>query len=76
MVYQIIDISVLQNITSLVELLLSSNQVSDIAPLVANTGLGSGDEVWLANNNLDLTPGSDDMNDIQTLQSRGVMVHY
>ena len=41
-----------------------------------NYVLGSGDYVDLENNNLDLTIGSDDMNDIETLESRNVNVSY
>jgi hypothetical protein len=61
---------------NLESLLLNNNQISDISPLVANSGLGTGDTINLQNNNLDLTPGSDDMNNIATLQSRGVTVYY
>ncbi|MCR6669481.1 MAG: leucine-rich repeat domain-containing protein [archaeon YNP-WB-040] len=73
---QISDISPLANLTNLWYLDLSNNQISDISPLVGNPGLGQGDEVDLENNPLDLTPGSDDMKNIQILQSRGVIVYY
>jgi len=73
---QISNISSLANLTKLQSLDLDSNQISDISPLVSNTGLGQGDIVWLENNLLDLTPGSDDMNNIQILQNRGVEVYY
>jgi Leucine-rich repeat (LRR) protein len=73
---QISNISPLANLTNLQYLLLDSNQISDISPLISNTGLGQGDEVYLQNNPLDLTPGSDDMQNIQILQSRGVIVYY
>ena len=73
---QISDISPLANLTNLQVLNLSWNQISDISPLVSNTGLGQGDVVDLENNPLDLTPGSDDMQNIQILQSRGVTVYY
>jgi len=73
---QIIDISPLANLTNLKELRLSNNQISDIRPLVNNTGLGEGDEVYLENNLLDLSIGSDDMKNIKILQSRGVKVCY
>jgi len=52
------------------------NYISDITPLVENSGLGTGDEVYLETNNLDLTEGSDDMQNIKTLQDRGVEVTY
>jgi internalin A len=73
---QISDVGPLGGLTNLEELYLSSNQISDISPLVANVGLGSDDLVTLYFNYLDLTPGSNDMNDIQTLQGRGVYVNY
>jgi len=73
---QISDISPLANLTNLQVLNLSWNQISDISPLVSNTGLGQGDVVDLENNPLDFTPGSDDMQNIQILQSRGVTVYY
>lgn len=70
------DISLLVYLTNLQVLNLSWNQISDISPLVANPGLGQGDVVYLQNNLLDLTPGSDDMKNIQILQNRGVTVYY
>ena len=73
---QISDISPLANLTNLQWLDISDNQISDISPLVSNTGLGQGDVVDLKNNPLDLTPGSDDMKNIQILQNRGVTVYY
>jgi len=73
---QISDISPLANLTNLQVLYLDSNQISDISPLVSNLGLGQGDVVWLESNLLDLTPGSDDMQNIQILQNRGVIVYY
>jgi hypothetical protein len=43
---------------------------------VENSGLGVGDIVFLANNNLDLSEGSEDLENIKQLQGRGVEVHY
>jgi len=58
-------------------LYLDNNQIKDISPLVSNTGLEDwGKWVYLQNNLLDLTPGSDDMKNIQILQNRGVGVTY
>jgi len=56
--------------------ILNNNQISDISPLVNNAGLGNGEMVELRNNPLDLSPGSDDMQNIETLRSRGVIVRY
>ena len=64
------------NLTSLTWLRLSENQISDISPLVENSGLGEGDEVWLEDNDLDLTEGSEDMDNIRQLEERGAEVHY
>ena len=52
---------------------MASNQIEDVAPLVANIGLGEGDRVNLENN-----PLSDQaLNEqIPTLQARGVEVTY
>jgi len=73
---QIRDISPLANFTSLTQLGISKNQISDLSPLVENSGLGTGDEVWLEDNNLDLGEGSEDMENIKALEDRGVKVIY
>lgn len=70
------DLSPLSRLPSLKMLDLRSNNISDISPLVENSGLGTGDEIWLENNNLDLTEGSEDMQNIKALQDRGVIVYY
>ena len=70
------DIGPLANLINLKWLILNNNQTSDISPLVNNAGLGNGEMVELRNNPLDLSPGSDDMQNIETLRSRGVIVRY
>jgi len=50
-------------------------QGQDISPLVENYGLGSGDILWLKDNNLDLQEGSEDMENLKALEDRGVEVH-
>jgi len=70
------DIGPLANLTNLKWLILNNNQISDISPLVNNAGLGNGEMVEIRNNPLDLSPGSDDMQNIETLRSRGVIVRY
>jgi len=55
---------------------LDRNQISDIAPLLGNSGLGEGDQVDLKNNNLDLSENSEDMADIRQMEGRGVKVYY
>ena len=47
---QISDISALAGLTNLVTLELAGNAIIDIGPLVANTGIGSGDFVFLEEN--------------------------
>jgi Leucine-rich repeat (LRR) protein len=75
---QVSDLSPLSNLTNLKSLGFSYNQVSNISPLVRNTGFGSGDSYYInmRNNYLDLTEGSQNMKDINTLISRGVTVDY
>ena len=46
------DISAVQNLTQLVELYFQNNAVSDLSPLVANTGLGTDDELGMRGNPL------------------------
>jgi Leucine-rich repeat (LRR) protein len=55
---------------------LSGNQISDISPLLENSGIGEGDDINLEDNNLDLSEGSEDMLNIKALQDRGVIVNY
>jgi hypothetical protein len=70
------DISPLSSLTKLSEVRLNNNRIHDISPLVRNSVLGKGTKIWLKNNNLDLTEDSDDMQNIKTLQDRGVAVIY
>ena len=72
---QISDVSPLASLTKLHWLFLDKNQISDISPLVENSGLGEGDRVGLGNNNLDLSEGSEDLENIRQLEARGVMVN-
>ena len=67
------DLSALSGMISLTWISLYNNWVSDISPLVANTGLGSGDEVELRNNPLSDTSI---YTHIPVFQSRGVTVNY
>jgi hypothetical protein len=73
---QVSDISALANLTNLEDLSFDNNQVSDISALVLNNGIGSGDAINMKNNYLDLTPNSQNMQDIETLINRGVDVEY
>ena len=49
---QISDISAVRNLTKLVELYFQNNAASDLSPLVANTGLGTDDELYVRGNPL------------------------
>jgi nucleoside-triphosphatase THEP1 len=70
---QINDILPLANLSSLTELGLWWNQISDISPLVDNNGLSEGDEIYLQGNPL----SSDSINIyIPQLEARGVVVTY
>ncbi len=67
------DITVLSGLTNLFSVRLWNNNISDISPLVANSGLGQGEEVNVSEN-----PLSDTSINIHipALQSRGVEVHF
>ena len=67
------DVSALSSLTNLTDLWLSKNNISDIAPLVANMGLGSGDEVDVRDNPLSATSLN---THIPALQARGVTVQF
>lgn len=71
---EVSDISPLTSLTNLIDLRLTQNRVSNISPLVENSGLGTGDTILLGGNNLDLTEGSEDMENIRALEARGVDV--
>ena len=66
------DISVLVGLTNLTEVKLRTN-ISDLSPLVANTGLGSGDTVDVRENPLSYKSIK---THIPALQSRGVTVQF
>lgn len=70
---QISDISALAALAGLRELKLTNNQITDIMPLVNNTGLLSGDVVYLEGN--PLSQYSINVL-IPTLEARGVTVHH
>ncbi len=79
------DLSPLRGLYKLHFVGLGNNNITNIQPLVDNfkvkengkkIGLGKGDKVVLTHNNLDLSEGSEDLQDIQTLMDRGVEVEY
>ena len=67
------DSSPVVGLTKLTGLYLGNNNISDISPLVANTGLGSGDTVYVRENPLSYQSLHIH---IPTLQSRGVTVEF
>ena len=64
---QVSDISVIGDLPEISSLLLDHNLITDIAVLVNIPGLKS---LFIPYNYLDLTPGSDDMNNLEILGSR------
>lgn len=68
------DVTPLQGLVHLEMLYLAANQIEDIWPLVQNKGLGKGDQVDITENDLDFTEGSEDLNHLQTLRERGVIM--
>lgn len=68
---RIFDLSPLENLTNLAVLGLESNPVRDISPLVRNQGLGAGDYIDLRYSELDLSDGSDTLQQVALLQARG-----
>jgi len=70
---RIVTVSSLQGLIELAQLNLSYNHVKDIAPLINNAGLGSGDHI-----NLILNPLEHEsiMTCIPALRSRGATVHW
>ena len=67
------DISAVVNLTNLTHLELPFNSISDLSPLVANPGLGSGDELDVRGNPLSYLSIH---THIPTLQNRGVTVEF
>ena len=70
------DIAFLEDFTDLSLLWLDDNVLTDIAPLVANAGIGQGDVVQIQGNCLDLGPESAASEQIDDLVGRGVEVTF
>lgn len=78
---EISDISGLKDIKALQYLYLNNNQIEDITPLVESQFVINYNGYFyclidVGENNLDLTPGSDDMNNIQAIIDKGINVYY
>ena len=69
----ITDLTGLEYATNLTELNLESNSISDLSPLVANTGLESGDRIGVRGNFLNAASIN---THIPELQNRGVRVEF
>ncbi len=69
------DISFLEDLVNLKFLFLRGNEITSLAPLVANLGIGDGDLVDVRSNPLDLED-SGTQADIQALVDRGVEIRY
>jgi hypothetical protein len=69
---QIADLAPLTGLVYLANLDLAGNGIADLAPLVANTGFGSGDQIWVTGNPLSETALSEQ---IPALRARGAIVH-
>ena len=67
------DPSPVAGLTNLTKLALWGNNISDLSPLVANTGLESGDEVFMHGNPLSYVSVH---THIPTLRGRGVTVYF
>ena len=67
------DITAATGLSNLTKIGLWDNNISDLSPLVANTGLGSGDTVYVQSNPLSYQSIH---THIPTLQSRGVTVEF
>ena len=70
------DLSALETLVNIEEIRLRASDITDISALVNNSGIGQSDIVDLSSNNLDVTAGSDDLQNIQKLIDRGVQVSF
>jgi hypothetical protein len=69
---QISDLGPLTGLVYLANLDLARNAIADLAPLVANTGFGTGDQIWVVGNPLSETAINEQ---IPALRARGAIVY-
>lgn len=69
------DITAIEDMKQLKRLSLNSNAITDITSIVQGP-INSLERVLIENNYLDLTEGSEDMNNIQTLIAAGIDIDY
>ncbi len=72
---RIINISAISNLTNLRWLNIQDNDIGDIWPLVSNTGLGEGDRVFLAGNEILIVEHTGPWDVVTGLEGRGVELH-
>ncbi|WP_158299352.1 leucine-rich repeat domain-containing protein [Paenibacillus antri] len=73
----ITNIEALTGLNKLERVDLDSTHITDLSPLVTNTGMNSGDVLFIQNiPGLDLVEGTGNANHIQTLKDRGVDVRH
>lgn len=65
------DVAFLEEFEQLHTLFITDNQITSLAPLVANPGIGEGDNVYVQNNPLDLNDATVQA-EVQALLDRGV----
>ena len=70
---EVSDISAMENLANLNEIVLDLNQVTDLAPLVDNTNFGEGDRLYIRDNPLSQEAVCDQ---IPALEARGVEVDH
>ncbi|MEA1883948.1 MAG: hypothetical protein U9N62_05435 [Thermotogota bacterium] len=69
------DITPVKNLTNVIWMYLNSNLIEDITPIVDGL-INTLKRLDIRDNELDLTPGSDDMINIQKLENAGIDVRY
>ena len=72
---RIINISAISNLTNLRWLNIQANDIGDIWPLVYNAGLGEGDRVFLAGNEILIVEHTGPWDVVTGLEGRGVELH-
>ena len=72
---RIIDISAISNLTNLSWLNIKNNDIGDIWPLAYNTGLGKGDRVFIAGNEILIVEHTGPWDVVTELLDRGVELH-
>ncbi|HPO14815.1 MAG TPA: leucine-rich repeat domain-containing protein [Candidatus Hydrogenedentes bacterium] len=69
---QVVDVSPLAALTNIETLILENNQIAEVSPLLDNSGLGSGDMLYLSGNPL----STQACLDINVLTARGAFVYH